>query len=290
MFLIKLFSRLPLSVLYVISDFLFFITYYVVRYRRRLVRKSLRNSFPEKSAEELKKIEKDFYRNLADYSVEMLKLLTIPKEELQERMKFVHEGFLDQFTKRNQSILFLASHQFNWEWLLVSASASFPMAIDFVYQPVKNKFFNRLSLLSRTRFGAHAIARDEVAREMVKRKHILRGIATVADQYPGYSRDKKYSTQFLNQETAFFLGTNSMAIMSQYPAIYYTIKRIRRGYYEAYPNIVAMPPYDKTSTVALENYVRLVEKVINENPSGWLWSHNRWKKRHLNTTDSRVNS
>ena len=146
MFLIKLFSRLPLSVLYVISDFLFFITYYVVRYRRRLVRKSLRNSFPEKSAEELKKIEKDFYRNLADYSVEMLKLLTIPKEELQERMKFVHEGFLDQFTKRNQSILFLASHQFNWEWLLVSASASFPMAIDFVYQPVKNKFFNRLSL------------------------------------------------------------------------------------------------------------------------------------------------
>jgi KDO2-lipid IV(A) lauroyltransferase len=285
MFLIRLLSRLPLPVLYLISDFLFLMSFHVVRYRRRLVERNLRKAFPEKDVEGLKQIERSFYRNLCDYAVEMLKLVTISKEELSRRMVFKDPAFIEQFRASNQSILFLASHQFNWEWLLVSASANFPMAIDFVYQPVNSKFFNQLTLKSRSRFGAHAIKRDEVARELIKRRHILRGIASVADQYPGYGRDKKYLANFLNQETAFFLGTNQLALLTQYPAVYYRIKKVRRGYYEAFPEIIATPPYPKESEVVIQNYVRVVEEVIREYPAGWLWSHNRWKKRHLKSRE-----
>jgi KDO2-lipid IV(A) lauroyltransferase len=286
MFFIRLLSLLPLFVLYRLSDFLFIVSFYIVRYRRKLVEKNLKRSFPDKTDEERHSIEKLFYKNLCDYAVEMLKLFTISKEELSRRMVFKGTDVPESFKQQQQSILFLASHQFNWEWLLVSASISFPMAIDFVYQPVNSKFFDKITLQSRTRFGAHAIKRDEVAREVVKRKTILRGIATVADQYPGYGRDKKYVTQFLNQETAFFFGTNQLAILTQYPAVYYHIKKIKRGYYEAFPIVVATPPYEKSSDQVMENYVRAVEKVIMENPSGWLWSHNRWKKRHLKNTDT----
>jgi Kdo2-lipid IVA lauroyltransferase/acyltransferase len=282
MFFIRLLSRLPMRLLYLFSDFLFFAGFHVVRYRRSLVKKNLRQSFPGKSVAELREIEKKFYKNLCDYAVEMLKLLTISREELSDRMKFLNTEVPENFRRQKQSILFLASHQFNWEWLLVSASVSFPMAIDFVYQPVNNKFFNRISLESRTRFGAYPIKRDEVAREIIRRKDVLRGIATVADQYPGYGHDKKYETQFLNRETVFFYGTNQLAVLTQYPAVYYQIKKIRRGYYEARPVIVSVPPYDKTSDAVIEAYVRLVEKVIHEDPSSWLWSHNRWKTRHLN--------
>ena len=242
MFFIRLLSRLPLSVLYFFSDFLFFVSFYLVRYRRRLVQRNLANSFPEKDKEELKKIEKEFYRNLCDYAVETLKLVTISKEELSRRMVFKNSEVLQNFKANNQSILFLASHQFNWEWILVSASINFPMDIDFVYQPVNNKFIDDLILKIRTRFGAHPIKRAEVARELVRRKHIVRGVASVADQYPGYGHDKKYITTFLNQETAFFLGTNQLARLTQYPALYYPMHRVRRGYYEAYPLIIASPP------------------------------------------------
>jgi Kdo2-lipid IVA lauroyltransferase/acyltransferase len=208
-------------------------------------------------------------------------LVTISKEELSRRMVFKNPEVLENFRESNQSILFLASHQFNWEWILVSASVNFPMAIDFVYQPVNQKFFNSLTLDIRTRFGAHPIRRDEVARELVRRKDILRGVASVADQYPGYGRDKKYITRFLNQETAFFMGTNQLALLTQYPAVYYPIKKVKRGYYEAHPVIIASPPYPKGSLTVIENYVRIVEEVIRAYPAGWLWSHNRWKKRHL---------
>ena len=282
MIFIRLLSRLPLRILYSLSDFLFAITYYVIGYRRKLVQKNLRASFPEKSPEALHQIEKKFYQNLCDYAVEMVKLVTISEDELSARMKFKDSDLPEKFKTENQSILFLASHHFNWEWLLVSASVSFPIEIDFVYQPVKNKFFNRLSLETRSRFGAYAIKRDEVAREMIRRQRVIRGVATVADQYPGYGHDKKFITKFLNQETAFFYGTNQLAILTQYPAVYYHVRKIRRGYYEASPIIVAMPPYEKSTDVVIQNYVKVVEQMIMENPENWLWSHNRWKKRHLN--------
>ena len=211
----------------------------------------------------------------------MLKTVTISPEDLKRRMVFRNPGIIEEFARANQSIIFFASHQFNWEWILVSASISHPMPIDFVYQAVNSRFFDRLMLTIRTRFGAYPIRRDEVARELVKRKDMLRIIATVSDQYPGYDRDKKYVTTFLHQETAFFMGANSLAQLSQYPALYYKCVKVRRGYYESTPIIIARPPYPKESLQVIEGYVRLVEEVIREYPAGWLWSHNRWKKRHL---------
>lgn len=281
MFVLRFFSRLPFGVLYAVSDFLFFISFYVVGYRSSLVWKNLKNSFPEKSEKELRSIRKDFYRNLCDYAVETLKLLTIGRDELEKRMSFKHMEIIENHGKNNQSILFLASHQFNWEWLLATACFRFPMQIDFIYQPLNNNLFDRFSLECRTRFGGYAIKRDEVAREIIKRKGILRGIASVADQYPGLGRDKKYSARFLNQDTVFFFGTNQLGILTQYPVVFYEIRKIRRGFYEAWPVEIAVPPYGKESTDMIEKYVRAVENAVRKNPSGWLWSHNRWKKRHL---------
>lgn len=281
MFFIRLLSRLPFPVLYLLSDFLFLISFYAVRYRRTLVQKNLRSAFPDKDAQSLHAIERAFYKNLCDYAIEMLKAVTISRDELTRRMVFRDVGVIAEFSAANQSVLTLASHQFNWEWLLVAASVNLPMPVDFVYQPVNSKFFNNLSLKIRSRFGAHPIKRDEVARELVRRRERVRIIATVSDQYPGYGRDKKYITTFLNQETAFFMGTNSLAQLSQYPALYFKCKRLKRGYYESHPVIIALPPYPKDSLAVIAGYVKEVEDVIREYPAGWLWSHNRWKKRHL---------
>jgi Kdo2-lipid IVA lauroyltransferase/acyltransferase len=256
-------------------------SFYVVRYRRNLVRKNLKNSFPEKSENEISKIERQFYKNLCDYGVETLKLFTIKKEDLMKRMQFENMALLESFPSKNQSIVFLAAHQFNWEWMLVSASARFPMQIDFVYQEVNNPFFERFTLMTRTRFNAHAIQRDQVARELVKRKSIVRGVAIVADQYPGHGEDKKFPATFLNQDTVFFLGINNIAVLSQYPVLFYSIKKVKRGHYMATPQLLSLPPYEKNSTAIIANYVKMVEKSIQDDPAGWLWSHNRWKTRHL---------
>lgn len=281
MFFLRLLSYLPFSVLYALSDFLFFVSYRIVGYRKKVVQKNIRNSFPEKTLTERKRIEKEFYRNLCDYGVETLKLLTISKSELMSRMQFANQELLESYKSKNQSIFFLASHQFNWEWMLVSASLSFPFDIEFVYQPVKNKFFDRFSLETRSRFGALGIRRKDVAREIIKRRTKLKGLASVADQYPGYASDKKYRTQFLNQDTVFFYGTNQLAQLTQFPTLYYKVEKIKRGYYLSTPIVLGEPPFEKTSDAVIERYVEELEKSIQAAPANYLWSHKRWKKRHL---------
>lgn len=281
MVFIRLLSRCPLWLLYGLSDFLFFTGYYLLKYRRKLVQKNLRNSFPEKSDSEIHQIEKAFYKNLCDYAIESLKLLTITKEELSKRMVYKNPELIEHYKANNQSILLLSSHQFNWEWLLVSGSFTLPVEIDFVYQSVSNNFFDEVMQRARTRFGAYPIQRDRVAREIIKRKSKKRGIAIVADQYPGYGHDKKYQTTFLNQETVFFYGCQHMAQLTQSPALYAVITKVKRGYYECTLVTIGEPPYTKDHDNVVENYVRAVEKRIIEDPSGWLWSHNRWKKRHV---------
>ncbi len=284
MILLRLISRLPFSVLYILADILFMISYYVIQYRKKIVRRNLKNSFPENSLKAIKKIEKEFYQNLSDYTVETLKLLTISPEEIQSRMRYTNPEMVFDYRDQNQSVILLSSHQFNWEWLLASGTLSLKMPIDFVYQTIKNSFFDQVMQTCRTRFGAYAIKRNQVARELIKRKGILRGIAIVADQYPGRGNDKKYPTRFLNQETVFYYGSQQMALLTQFPTLYGAVKRVKRGYYTCTLIKIDEPPYEKGTETVVENYARAVEKVIMEYPSGWLWSHNRWKKKYLNAT------
>ncbi len=288
MLLIKLLSRLPFGILYAISDFLFFVSFHIVKYRRKLVWKNLKNSFPSKTDPELKKIEKTFYKNLCDYAVEMIKLLTISKEELTQRVTFTNPEVTIRHIKNGQSLLNLASHQFNWEWLLTAGSIILPGQMDFVYQPVNSKFFDDFSRICRTRFGAYGIKRDSVAREVIKRKDIVKNIAIVGDQYPGWGHDKRYAATFLHQPTVFFNGPNQLAQLTQYPVFYYAMKKVKRGYYETTIVEVASPPYEKDKTDILRKYIEEVEKVIHNDPSGWLWSHNRWKTRHLKQAESNL--
>jgi Kdo2-lipid IVA lauroyltransferase/acyltransferase len=281
MFFIRILSHLPLSVLYRVSDFLFLISYYVVRYRRKLVRKNLLNSFPHYAPADRNRIERLYYKNFCDYGVETLKLYSITKEELGKRMTFKNLHIIEEYRGRNQSVLILSAHQFNWEWLLTAGNFSLPVPVDFVYQPVNNITFDRFSLTCRTKFGAYPIRRDEVARETIKRKHILRGLAIIADQYPGYTKDKKYHTTFLHQDTVFFQGAQQLAVLTQYPVVFADVKKTHRGYYTATFIKISEPPYTRNDVTVMERYIRLIEKNIQEEPTGWLWSHNRWKKRHV---------
>lgn len=240
---------------------------------------NLRNSFPTKTEDEIKAIEKKFYANLCDYSVETLKLLTINQKELKRRMIYKNPELVEPFKEKSQSVIYVTSHQFNWEWLVAAGSFSLPLPVDFVYQPPKSEFFNQFSLQSRTRFGAYPIRRVDVAREIIKRREISRGVAIVADQFPGNGNDKRYWTTFLGQETAFFQGINQVAFMTQYPVFFAKVTHPKRGFYEVELILISSPPYEKDDFGMIENYAKETELVIKGDPAGWLWSHKRWKKK-----------
>jgi KDO2-lipid IV(A) lauroyltransferase len=240
---------------------------------------NLEKSLPQKSKKELQQIERTFYRNLCDYAAETLRLLTITKEELQRRVVFTNPDVIKEFTGKNHSVLVLAAHQFNWEWLLAAGCFNLPVPVDFVYQPQSSELANSFSLAIRTRFGGHAVKRETVGREALRRKNMIRATAIAADQYPGHFNHRKYWATFLGQRTAFFHGISQLATLADAGAYFAAIRKTSRGHYEVTLIRLASPPYtDDSSLKIIDRYIEESEKVIHEQPEGWLWSHKRWKQ------------
>jgi len=257
---------------------MFVIGYYVIRYRRKIVQTNLKNSFPEKSALDLDKIEKAFYSNLCDYPIETLKLMTMSEKDILKRMKYKNPEVVEEYAREGKPMIYLTAHQFNWEWMLAGACLSTTPQVYYVYQSQSSTFFDSFSNLIRQRFGAKPIRREKVGREALKLKGTLHGLALLADQFPGLGHDKRYWTNFLHQDTAFFQGINQLAIITQDPVIFFVSRKIKRGYYENEMITIAEPPYAKTDLTIVDNYIKATEKIIREQPEGWLWSHDRWKK------------
>lgn len=276
MFLIKLISRLPLSVLYIFGDFLYFLMYYVIGYRKKTVQNNLQNAFPDKSTEEVRKIRKEFYIRFSEYIVETLKAITISKKELLKRVKFTNVPDVQSYADQKQSIIVIASHQFNWEWALLVGCVVLPFPVDAVYKRLSNKKFDELMRSTRARFGGEPIEKSKVLRQIIKTKDRLRALGIVADQSPRVN-SPKYWTTFMHQETAFFLGPEQIAKAAKYPAYFFKVEREKRGYYTVELVKLAEPPYDKESHEILEKYARETEKLIISDPPGYMWSHRRWK-------------
>jgi Kdo2-lipid IVA lauroyltransferase/acyltransferase len=276
-----LLSRLPFRALYGLSDMLFFLLYYVFRYRREVVRGNLTNAFPQKDAGEIKAITRAFYRNLTDVIVETVKALTISDKELNSRIQVLNfDDCLKELTN-NQSIIVMASHQANWEWLQLVFSANLAkmnIGVDAVYKPLHNRFSEKLMLAIRTRFGSYPLPMNKLPREIVSRRHITRIIAMVADQMP--APETAYWTHFLNQDTPFFTGAAKIAQRTGYPVFYVGMRRVKRGYYQVYATPLKIQPLTgNVDHSIIEAYVQEVEKAIRSTPAQWLWSHKRWKHK-----------
>ena len=280
-FLLKSLTRLPLPVLYELSRALFRVAYYVCRWRRPLAAANLRNAFPEKTEAERAAILKQSYRNLADLIVETLYGYGASAAEMQRRVRIENPEVLRQCTERGQSVVLLAAHFCNWEWLLLTAGAQLGVPIDAVYKPQRIAGFDRFLREGRARFGGNPIPANNVLFEVMKRKAQARAYALVADQTP-LKREEKHWSHFLNQDTAFFVGADKIARILNAPVLFVSMRRERRGFYSARLKLLAAPPYPRDAerdegALIIECYARALEKEIRASPADWLWIHRKWK-------------
>ncbi|WP_019986818.1 lysophospholipid acyltransferase family protein [Rudanella lutea] len=269
-------SRLPFSWLYALSDLLYLVLAYVVRYRRQVIVQNLSTAFPEKSAHDINKLTRGFYRNLTDLIVETIKLPALSADELLRRVRFQNPELISSRIAAGQPVIILASHQSNWEWLPASAQLNGIIA-DSVYKQLSSPFFENLMREIRSTFGVNPIPMHRLLRDVAVRRHVPRAIALVADQIPA-SPEVAYWLPFLNHETAFYPGPEKLARSLQLPVFYVEMVRVRRGYYDVTLHTLAEPPYnDLPDEAILTRYRDRLERTIQATPSDWLWSHKRWK-------------
>lgn len=274
-----LLALLPFRVLYILSDGLYLLMFYVVRYRRKVVRRNLRNSFPEKTETELRNIEHQFYHYICDYLLEEVKMLRISFEELCRRMKYENkELFLTMLEKYN-GIILLIPHYANFEWIIgmgsIMQSGDIPVQ---VYKPLRNKYIDEMFKYIRARFGGYNVPKHSTAREIIKlhREGKKMVVGLITDQSPNPS-EAHYWTNFLNQDTVFMDGAERIGKLMNFPVFYCELERTARGYCKVNFDLLVENPKQTADGEITELFARRLEQTICRNPAYWFWSHKRWK-------------
>lgn len=279
--LFSLIAMLPFKVLYFISDILYLLVYKLVGYRRKVVRKNISNSFPDKDAKELLVIEKEFYRHFCDYFVETIKTLRITDEEIRERMVFENIEIVEELTKDGNSCLMSLGHCGNWEWV-PSIIMHMPerIKLGMVYKRLSSKDFDDLFLRIRSRFGPKAIEMKSIYRAIVQNRNegVTMLIGFLNDQRPR-PHANEYWTEFLNQDTVIQTGMERIATQMGFAVAYLDIQKVKRGYFKCTVSAITADASKEEEYFVSDMYTRKLEQTIINNPSYYLWTHNKWSRK-----------
>ncbi|MCB2206769.1 MAG: lysophospholipid acyltransferase family protein [Bacteroidetes bacterium] len=272
-----LLSIAPIAFLYLLSSVVYFMLYHLLRYRRKIVNNNLSRAFPDKSEQEIRSIEKKFYRHFCDIWFESIKVLTISKTTLFKRFRVLNPGLIEKYFDENRSVILYTAHQGNWEWLIF-LPLFLPHHVLALYQRQSSSYFDELMKLIRERFGVNCVESDKGYRTILNFKqrdlHTLTYI--LGDQSPKKNMNKHW-VQFMNRETAFLIGADRIAKKSNQVVVFAAFKKPRRGYYELEFTVIEEAPTQNKHFEIIDRYAGLLEKTITESPELYLWSHNKWK-------------
>lgn len=277
-------SLMPFWMLYLVSDGLYLIIYHIVRYRRKIVWKNLTSSFPEKSVQELRQTERQFYHWFCDYIFETFKLLSISNEKLLRHIEFRGVEQLEQRFDRNQNCAAILGHYCNWEWLSATGLAfhRYPEAVmGLIYHPLYSDAFDRLFIDIRSAHGGQCVPKKDILRHLVtmrrEQKHYLFGY--ISDQAPRWHNIHLW-LDFLGHDTPVFTGGERIMRKMDDAVFYVEMERPCRGKYICTFKLVTEHAAQEPDNEVTFRFFKMLEETIRRQPAFYLWTHNRWKRTH----------
>ena len=272
-------SILPFRLLYILSDGLYLLIYYVVGYRKKTVKYNLKLVFPEKTKKEIDQIAKRFYKHLCDMILESVKSLTISEAEMKKRFTFANVELIQDLEKTDKSIVLMCAHYANFEWIFILQT--YVSRIGYgVYKRLENKYFDALIKRKRARYNSFLITTKETIPTLAasNKRGELSISGFVSDQSPKIYK-AIYWNDFMGIKVPIHTGAEVLAKRLDMSVVFFGVKKIKRGYYETTFKTLAIDPNEFKDFEITDNYLKLVENQIKEAPEYYLWTHKRWKHK-----------
>lgn len=277
--IIWLISILPFRLLYLLSDGISFLFYYIIGYRKKLVLSNLKIAFPEKSEKELKKIRRKFYRHFVDIFMEMIKSFTISKKTLDKHYTYTNIELFDELYKNGKSTILMGSHYGNWEWI-ISMNSFVKYKGYAVYAKISNKYFNQKILKSREKFGVHFVATSKIISEIEKnhKEGTQSMYGLLSDQSPMVQKTH-YWSNFFGIKVPIHTGGEMLAKKYDMNVVLLETRKVKRGYYETTFKLITDNPKEYPNYKITDIFLREIEQLIKETPEFYFWTHNRFKHK-----------
>jgi KDO2-lipid IV(A) lauroyltransferase len=273
---IALVSFIPFRILYFLSDVSFLFFYHVIGYRKKVVYQNLKNSFPEKSQEEIIKIAGKFYHHLSDILFESLRAFTMTELSVVKRFHIKPSKFLEHVYKEGRSVIVVAGHYNNWEWPGIAAGLQLIHKPVGFYKPLTNPYVDAYVKKTRVQGRSALVSITDTAAVFKTDWGEPAAFYMIADQSPANVRFA-YWVQFLNQDTATLHGPEKYARIYNMPVVYFDVQKIKRGNYEVEFILLCENPAETNTGEITAKFMNMLEEKIRQKPEFYLWSHRRWK-------------
>ena len=273
-------SILPMRILFMISDVLYVIAYYIVGYRKKIVRSNLKLCFPEKSDQELLALEKKSFQHFIDVFMELIKSFTMTEREMSKRLSITNPELLDAYYEQNKSVIFLSGHYANWEWVSFIVERSLNYHMSVVYKQLSNNYFDRIIKKTRIKFGVKFVPSKEFYPEILTnlKNNKIQAYGFLADQNPRWEKIK-YWGNFMGAEVPIIVGPETIARKLDLPVFYFQTERVKRGVYQSTFILLEKEPKQAPLYQLTNKYMQELEKQIRKAPEFYFWTHRRF--RHM---------
>jgi KDO2-lipid IV(A) lauroyltransferase len=279
--LLWLISILPFRLFYLFSNFIYFIIYHIIGYRKKTVRENIALALPHLSYEERLVIEKNSFSHLCDMFLEMIKTMSISEKEMDERFQFKNLDVYLDLEKKGKSIALVCAHYASYEWV-VSMNKNCHHDGIAIYKKIANRHFDELVKKIRSKFKARLITTKEVTTVMEEnhKNNRLAVYGLASDQSPKINANTYWRT-FMGIEVPVHTGAEILAKKYDMNVIFLKVKKVKRGFYEAEFEVLSEDVKSVPNYEIMDAFVERVEKQILEEPSYYMWTHKRFKHRKL---------
>jgi len=271
-------AYLPNKIIYLLSDFMAFVLFKGIKYRKKVLVGNLQKAFPHYDNTRIQKIAYQAYQNLSDIILESCKAYVMSKNDFLQQYRVVNPELADSYFKKNQSVIVVGSHFANWEWGVICVPLQQQHQLLGVYRPLANTYINNFMHQSRANFGMKLYATKHTAQAFADSQKQASAIILMADQSPSKVA-KAHWVNFLNRDTACIHGPAKYAKRYNYPILYFDVQRIKRGHYTMRLSTLIDNPEKYSELAITQAYMKKLEGIITQMPANWLWTHKRWKKQ-----------
>ncbi|SEB39428.1 KDO2-lipid IV(A) lauroyltransferase [Tenacibaculum sp. MAR_2009_124] len=277
---IWLFSSLPMRVLHGVSDLLFMVVYYIVGYRKDVVKDNLKLAFPDKTDKEINKLAKKFFKHFIDIMIESVRTFSITEKEILKRYTLKNPELINSLAKDGKSIVLVGAHLANWEW-----SVCMPLILDIdfyaTYSKLANPYFDKKIKQNRTQFGAFAIKTSETVKTLhYNYSNKKTGLYLLLSDQSPLIHKTHYWRNFFGTKVPVHTGAETIAKKYDFAMVNCSTRRVKRGYYETEFSLITDSPKEFEDYQLTDKYFEITEKAISNQPECYLWTHKRFKHQH----------
>lgn len=278
------FAKMPACIHYFNSRWMSMLLFYVIRYRRRLVHKNIKDAYPHLTDRERWYIERRFYLHFCDVLVEAVMYFGFTEQQMRRHMRFINIEQINESARRGKTCAVYLGHYANWEWV-----SSIPLWLDAdviktvqLYHPLENPVFDLIIGHTRQRFGGVNIPVNESLRHIVRYRREGKPLAIgfIADQVPHWNNIHHWMPFLNHPQTPVFTGPERLIRQLDMDVYYLDVRQQRRGYYTVEVHLITADQAQHPDHWITEQYNHMLEDTINTSPALWLWSHNRWKRTY----------